>query len=62
MSGSGKGVLGMVRISQNEVGAGTFPDKFMESSTLTEQYSAPMQTREIQPWITLVSYKPTEIF
>ena len=27
MSGSGKGVLGVVGISRNEVGAGTFPDK-----------------------------------
>ena len=26
MLGSGKGVSGMVGISQNEVGAGTFPD------------------------------------
>ena len=28
MSGSGKEVLGMVGISQDEVGAGTFPDNF----------------------------------
>ena len=29
MSGSGKEVLGMVGISQDEVGAGTFPDKLL---------------------------------
>ena len=28
MSGSGKGILGMVRSSQNEVRAGTFPDSW----------------------------------
>ena len=30
MSGSGKGVLGVVGISWNEVGAGTFPDKVLD--------------------------------
>ena len=32
MSGLGKGVSGMVGISQNEVGAGTFPDRRTPSS------------------------------
>ena len=31
MSGSGEGVSGMVRISQNEGGAGTFPDRYGQS-------------------------------
>ena len=30
MLGSGKGVLGAVGISQNEGGAGTFPDNFQD--------------------------------
>ena len=35
MSGSGKGMLGMVGISQNESGAGTFPDRNVGTPTLS---------------------------
>ena len=39
MSGSGKGVSGMVRISWNEVRAGTFPDKKAAALDWVEQVS-----------------------
>ena len=38
MSGSGKGVSGMVGISQNEGGAGTFPDKWPQPQVIVTDF------------------------
>ena len=43
MSGSGKDVSGVVGISRDEVGAGTFPDNYSESTYILQKSRNPLE-------------------
>ena len=51
MSGSGKDVSGMVGISWDEVGAGTFPDRYEDHDDEVEELSS-SQENHAQPPVT----------